>query len=264
MSHILTTLHGNRCGLDNENRLIAPAGYRIGNHGAQVDVASAQTVSFLDDFLGAVIDTNKWLVPKGSDAATVAFAATTGASGRIVATTGAGAGGTMAVNGVQLVSGLQYEANAGGLYMETKLQISAITNISMFVGFGNAVTLQAPAIGSGVADGVTTNAVDCVGFLFDTAMTTKNLWLIGSANNVDATFQNSKIAPVAATDITLRVQVDKSGAATFFINGAPIGSLMSGAVTKTALLTPNVSVFTRTAASQTCNVDYVAVGCNRN
>lgn len=263
MSHILHSAYGNRAGYDSENRFVIPAGVRIGDHGAQMDIGSSKTVALLDDFTGPTIDTTQWTLVKGSDAATVNFANAAGVNGRTVGTCGAGAGATMAVNGVELCSALQWQAQAGGMAMEARLQISAITNIALFVGFTDKITLEMPANGSGVADGVTTNANDCVGFLFDTAMTTKNLWLIGSAANVDATKQNSAIAPVAATDITLRVEVTKTGVANFFINGKSIGTLMSGAVTKTVSLTPVVAAFTRSAASATVNVDYVYTAANR-
>lgn len=221
---------------------------------------TASQVSITDDFEGATLSSSWGHPTKGSDGATADFAILADVNGKIRGTTGAGAGGTMAVNGVMLYRSLGWKANQGGVAMEARVQLSAITNVSMYVGFTDQVsTLTAPITSAASADTITTNASNAVGFMFDTSMTTVKLWLVGVAADVDATAQNSTIAPVAATYITLRVELTSAGVATFFINNVAVGTAMTGAVTATTALTPCVSVFTRTAASATLDIDYITV-----
>jgi hypothetical protein len=99
--------------------------------------------------------------------------------------------------------------------------------------------------------------------MFDTAMATDNWWLVGVANNVDATPQDSGSAPVAGTYQTWRIEVATSGTAKFFLNGALVGSSMSGAVTASVLLTPVVAAFSLGAASRNIDTDFIDVSMAR-
>lgn len=221
------------------------------------------TVSTLfDDFLGKAIGAT-WGVVKGSDGSAVNFAFNAAVDGTVRATTGAGATTTMAVNGVQLDHALNWQANNGNLVFETRVKLAAITTAALFVGFTNQVgTLQMPVNGSGTANGLTFNAVDCVGFLFDTTMTTANWWCTGQANSVPATAVNSGSAPVAATYDKLRVEVDASGNAKFFLNGSLVGTVLL-AVTGNVPLTPVIAGFRRAASSTTVDADFILCQQNR-
>lgn len=264
MSRILTSMHGRRAGLDHKNRFIAPQGIRVGENGAQTDVASGQTVAIIDDFTDVVLNTNEWSVNKGGDAACVNFANAAGPSGIAVATCGANVGANMATNGVQINGALAWQAASGSLVCEARVKLSAVLNNHLFVGFTNQVAaLQAPAIASGVGNGVTFNAADCVGILYDTATLVDNLYLVGQANSVPATVQDSKQTLVANAYATLRTEVEKDGSAKFFINGLPVGQLMAGAVRTTVNLAPVVAGFTRSAATATVTVDYLNVSSLR-
>jgi hypothetical protein len=226
----------------------------------RLKAATNSMVRLYDDFEGDVIADQWGNATKGSDGATADFAILADVNGKVRGTTGAGAGGTMAANGIQIHRALNWKANQGGLSFEARIQTSAITNISYFVGFTDQIAaLEAPITSAASANTITTNATDAVGFMFDTSMTTANIWLVGVANDVDATAQNSAIAPVAATYITLRVEVTSAGVASFFINNVAVGTAMAGAVTATVALTPVVAVFTRTAASATMDIDYISV-----
>ena len=268
MSRILTSVHGNRLGLDEKNRVIAPNGLRLGSHGNQFDDPSPQCVVLLDDFVGK-LQSDVWTLLKGSDGGCVNFAAAAGPNGIITGTTGAAAGGTGALNGVAITGALQFQAQAGSLEFQTSFYLSAITNISVFAGLTNQVSAITPAVvAAGGGNGFTFNANDCVGFLYDTSMTTKDWWCVGQAGGTPATGQDSKVAPVAATvpligRNTLRVSVDNTGIARFFINGIPVGQTMAGAVTKTVNLAPVLNVFTRTAASATVTCDYIHCSSTR-
>lgn len=212
-------------------------------------------VTMYDDFLGKAIGAT-WDVQKGSDGSAANFAFNAATSGTVRATTGAGAGGTMAVNGVQLDHALNWVASQGNLVFEAKVKISAITNISVYVGFTDQLAaLEAPVTLSGTT--FTTNATDAVGFLFDTNATTATIRCVGVANDVDATMQNTGLAYVAATYKTFRIEISSAGVATFYIDGVQVGTGMTGAVTTSIPLTPVVSGFATAAASRTIDVDYI-------
>lgn len=218
-------------------------------------------VTLFDDFTGKTMST-VWDVQKGSDGGCADFAISAATSGMLRATTGAGAGASMAVNGVQLSSALNWKANQGNLVFEAKVKISAITNVSIFVGFTDQVAaLESPATLSTTT--FTTNATDAIGFLFDTAATTDTIRCVGVANDVDATHTDTSLAYVAATYKTFRIEVSALGVATFYIDGAPVNAGLTGAVTPTVALTPVIAGFTRAAGSITIDADYVFVQQDR-
>lgn len=263
MSEIQTSLHGRLLGLDTQGRLVAPAGIVSGSHGSQIAAPSPSRVSFFDDFLGDVI-TDQWNLVEGTDSATSDAAILAGGIGGVLRITTGDAGTGLAADMPQLTQALQWQASNGDLVFEARIKLSAITTCYAFLGFTDVVTLEAPIISAASADTFTTNATDAVGFMFDTRMTTDNWWLTGVANDVDATMQNSGFAPVADTYEVLRVEVNASGAATFFRNGKQVGSTMAGAVTPGADLTPTIAVGkTSVAASMTADLDYVHVSMAR-
>lgn len=265
MSRFLTSIQGRRLSLGVNHELICPQFYVAGDEGSQVDLPSPNRVVLYDDFTGPVLEAAKWAVAHGSDGSCADFAYLAGVNGLIQATTGAGAGASQAANGVELISALQWQSQQGHLIFEAKVALSAITNVALFVGLTDNLSLEAAITGSGTADGITTNATDAVGFVFDTSMTTKNFWLTGVANDVDATAQDTGVAPVAATYNTFRIELDKAGTvAKFFLDGKSVGSLMAGALTKTVSLTPCVNAFARAAASRTVTVDYVHTAADRS
>jgi hypothetical protein len=252
------------------NELLVKRGSLVlGDTGAQFFVGPQRHVVQFDDFEGAAVAFSTtiidgWRSRKGSDAEAVDFTVTAGTSGRVIGTIG-DTTASMAVSGVQLDSGLSWKANQGDLVFETRLQISHITLISVFFGLTDQVgALEMPIQSAASANTLTTNATDAVGFMFDTSMTDDQIWLVGVANNVDATHQNSGVAPVAATDIVLRVELSAAGVATFYINGVAVGTAMTAAVTPTVALTPVLAGFNRdTGTPKTINADYVYVSANR-
>lgn len=216
-----------------------------------------------DDFLGDLIG-DEWGVRKGSDGQAVDFAINAQADGAIRATTGDDAAASMAANGVQLESALNWKAANGGLSMTARVRIEAITTCSLFVGLTDQVSaLEAPIISAASADTITTNATDAVGFMFDTSMSTDRIWLVGVADDVDATHVDSGVAPVAATYITLRVDVSAAGVATFYINGTLVGTV-EDAVTPSVALSPVITFFRRAATATYVDCDYILVRQNRS
>jgi hypothetical protein len=247
------TIKVKQVGINDDRVLVCDNGIVAGHH---------MVVSYFDDFLGDVI-ADQWGVDKGSDGSAANFALSASVNGMLRATCGAGAGASMAANGVQLHQALQWKANAGNLEMEARIKLSAITNIAVFVGFTDQIAaLEMPIHSAASANTITTNATDAVGFFFDTSMTDDKFWLAGVKADTAGTHVNSTIAPVANTWVRLKIEVDSSGNATGFINGVKVG-VVANAVTATVALTPVVAAFTRSAATATIDVDYIDINASR-
>lgn len=269
MSKLKTSIHGLMAGLDTDDKLMGTRGLVNGENGKARTVGGPLTSEMWDDFQGKTIDP-QWEVKTGSDGACVAFALVSAQSGTARGTMGAGAGATMAVNGVQLQGHLGWLPTQGGLAMEARVKVALITSVMVYIGFTDQVaSLAAPFTLSAAT--LTSNASNGFGFLFDTAATAATWKLVGVATDVDATFQepltsassSSTISPVAATYAVFRVECDTAGKARFYYNGQPVGSLMSGAVTPATLLAPVVCGFRRTATITQLDVDYIHVSQNR-
>jgi hypothetical protein len=256
-------LHGREVGLDSNRKLVAPKGFRSGNHGKQIDLPSVDRVAFFDDFLGDVI-ADQWNTVEGTDSATSDAAILAGGIGGVLRLTTGDAGTGLAADMVQINRALQWQASNGDLVMQTRLKLSAITTCYAFIGFTDVVTLEAPIESAASANTLTSNATDAVGFMFDTRMTDDKWWLVGVATNVDATHQNTTFAPVADDYATFRIEISATGVATFFYNGVQVGTTMTGAVTAATDLTSTIAVSkTSVAASMTMDIDYVHVAMNR-
>lgn len=262
MSRILTSLHGRLLGLDDTGRLVCPSGFVSGEHGSQIALPSPRTVARFDDFTGgsqafSTTIADGWRSRVGTTNA-VAFTVTEAVNGTAVGTIG-DTTASMAVSGVQIDAALDWKANQGELVFEARVKLSQITTITVFVGLTDQVgALEMPIQSAASADTLTTNATDAVGFMFDTSMSTDNWWLVGVANNTDATHQNTTYAPVADTYETLRVELTTAGVARFFRNGLQVGTAMTGAVTATVALTPVIAGFNRTTSgTPTITADYI-------
>lgn len=168
------------------------------------------------------------------------------------------AGTGFAADGTQAIGDTGYTLNTGTTIVEARVKLSAITNVQMFFGLTDQkVALEVPIESAASADTITTNATDAVGFMFDTSMATDNIWLVGVNNNTDETPQNSAIAFVADTYATLRMEINSSGDATFYINGTAVGSAMTTAAAVGVTLYPTLAASARSTASRTMTVDYL-------
>lgn len=261
------SLHGLHSGFRNSHtdrkRLMTDGGFAAGNVGNEVRYPGPNTVSLFDDFLGDVV-ADQWTFVEGTDSATSDAAVISGGIGGVLRLTTGDAGTGLAADTVQMTSYLQWQASNGGLCMEVRAKLSAITTCWCFIGFTDVATLEAPIESAASGNTLTSNASDAVGFMFDTRMTDDNWWLVGVAGDTDATAQDTGSAPVANTYATFRIEVDASGVATFFYNGSPVGTKMTGAVTPATDLTPTIAVSkTSVATSMTMDNDYIHVSMNR-
>jgi hypothetical protein len=230
-----------------------------------VSHAPGKVVRLFDDFLGDVI-ADQWAVVEGTDSTTSDAAVVSGIGGTLVLTTGDSATVTYAGNGIQVTQGAFYNWKAanGGLRLEARIKIDDISTAAFFVGFTDLGTFEAPIESAGSANTLTSNASDAVGFMFDTRMTDDNIWLVGVKGNTDATHQDSGIAPVADTYITLALEVDTAENAIFYINGNRVGTVMASAVTETVALTPTIAATSLVdTESRVVTVDYIDVEMHR-
>lgn len=269
MKRSMRSIYGRDVGTADDFRLMARKGLITGDWGSNFQFGDLGTVNGFDDFTDSSI-LSTWGVNKGTDGAAANFScpAAGGLSGIIVGTTGATTN-SMAGSGIEITQHLAYQAQtaAGGaagnpsnnLEFNARVQLSAITNVVLFVGWTNALatTLQMPIQGSGVGNGFTANAANAVGWLFDTAMTTADWWTIGSKASALTAGQDSGSGPTAATYDVLGVSIDQTGAATFWRNGNQVGLTIPNSVTGNVLLTPVIAAYSHAAASRNVQVDYI-------
>lgn len=242
---------------------IMTGGAMVGKHPHQIRLPGPKTVVMFDDFLGDVV-ADQWNFTEGTDSGTSDGAIVEAVNGTFVLTPGDSAG-TVAGDYAQLNSALQWKANAGGLALEAKIKLAAITSVSCFVGFTDTKALEQPIYSAGSVDTITTDATDAVGFMFDTAMTTGQWHLVGVKADVDASKMASGVAPVAGAETILRVEVDTDGSAEFYIDGNFVGTgRMANAVTPTVALTPHYGIRPKSAvAGKLMTIDYAYTAADR-
>lgn len=216
-------------------------------------------VSLFDDFLGDLIG-DEWNVALGNGGATAG--AIVAAKGGIVRLTSDDSAGTVAADAAELTGELNWYAENGELEMEARVKIDAITTVGFFVGFTDTKSLEAAFVASGSGNGITSNATDGFGFMFDTGMTDDNIWLVGVKNNTDVTHEDSGVAPVAATYIKLGLKCNASGTVEFYINDVLI-STIANCVTPSVALCPSILVVPKTTAVRILDVDYVHLSMAR-
>lgn len=226
------------------------------------DIDRYQT--YEDDFLGDVL-ADQWNGRAGTDGACVApiiGGSVLGGYVRLVG--GAGAGADMATNGSQLDAGvLNWRTDNISFEMQFRIKLDTITSVAWFVGMTDQISALEMPFTLGPGDALTSNASDAVGVLFDTAADTDNWWLVGVANDVDATKQNSALAPTANVYETWRIQVTAAGVARFWRNKTLIGTSMTAAVRGTVLLTPVIAGFSRTAVVRRIDCDVIRMRSQR-
>lgn len=271
MSRILTSLHGRKLGLDNDGRLIAPVGVRIGEHGNQFSLTSPNRCALFDDFLGDVV-ADEWNQVDGTDTDATGGVVAGAVNGVYRLTTGDNDANNVHLTDLTLLNSyLNWQVRDGKpLEFQARVKISRITKAYLFVGFTDSVASEVPINGTNGADTIVTTATDAVGFMFDTGMTTAGLRLVGVANDTDASIQNlgSSYSPVADTYVDYRIELEYVSAsaakASFFINGLQVGTVMTGALTPGIGLTPVVGASALDDASAfTCDIDYIYVSQKR-
>lgn len=144
--------------------------------------------------------------------------------------------------------------------VEMKFRIDVITNVAIYAGFNDAVSEASGLLPFGLVTATLTDtATDAAGFLFDTRQTLSYFNVVQTNNGTDTFTQlASTYVPVAATDITIGVEIDTSGNAHYFWNGEEV-SYIASAVRTTIPLIPFFGIKNNTAAAHVATLRYVRI-----
>lgn len=223
------------------------------------DMGIPAYVRLFDDFLGDVL-ADQWTPTVGIDGQAVT-PTTTAANNGLVRLTSGDAGDTMANDGSQLASALNWVPANGGLYGAFRVKpVSGVATVCYNVGFTDTAALEMPITISGTT--LTTNASDAAVFVFDTAQTNDFWHAQGVKANTDTAITNTAVAPTADTYTLMEIYIDISGHATFYIDGV-LKASVANAVTPSVALTPVVAVTARTTSVRSIDVDYIEVAQKR-
>ena len=222
-----------------------------------------------DDFFGtwAIGDAgpaDTWLSTAGGGAATEVATTVANSLNGVVTMKSSTADGANSANSTNICGvNLGWKANQGGLMMEARLKIDAITAVALFVGFTDTIstTVELPIFLTTTA--IDSDATNACGVGFDTDGTTDQFFHGGVKADTDTTPAYSGSAPVADTYVVIRVEVSAAGAVQGFINGKAIGLPVANAVTITTALTPTVVISNRAGAARIMSIDYIWVQQNR-
>lgn len=263
MSNIQRSIAGRLLGLSAMKRLICPAGYISGGPGKQRWHPGPDKCAHWEDFHGTTLP--YWLAfSEGTDASTSDGAVVSGTANGVYRLTAGDSAGTAAADQAQLAGNLlQWKAGSGGLVFGARIALGAITTATVFLGLTDTTALETPIESAASGNNLNTVATDAVGALFDTRMAADTWWLAGVKNDVDATPINTGIAPVAGAYAYWQIEVDASGNASFYRNGAFLG-LVAAAVTPTVALTPIICVRPEGAvAGRTVDIDLLHIAATR-
>lgn len=215
-------------------------------------------VAWLDDFLGDVL-ADQWTIAAGSDSP-AAGALTEAAQGVLALVTG-DSNVSLAADGIQATSFLNWKT-ANGLTFEARVKVSAITNLQLFVGMTDQrASLEMPATLATTT--YTTVFTDGFGFLFDTAATTDTIRAVGVADDVDATHVDTGLAYVADTYKVLKIVIDRSQTARFYIDGTLVATVADACRGTIALAPVICARAVGDTVSKTVSVDYISVSMPR-
>jgi hypothetical protein len=206
------------------------------------------------DFDEDTLNTDFWAHTGTSNGGTIAIVS--GANGILRLTTDTGADD----NVIEIESAAMYFAQQACKF-ECRYKIDNITTVGYFIGFADDKIATNDQIKVEVASGVVTargTTPDLVGFCFDTDATTDKLWCVASKADADgdvsATSTITALAPVNSVYEVIGVELDILGNATFYRNGAVVGSqalavtvgqalrLYAGMVGRTAAATRNLDI----------------------
>lgn len=221
----------------------------------------------IDDFLQQTLTEadEPWILNSGTDPQAIDPAIAAARSGVLLMTTGDD-DGTAAVDAVQIVAHIPVQAQWGGLVFEARLHINtAITNVSVNIGFTDITTLEEP-FSIGGSDVITDNADDAACFVYDTSADTDQWFMCATDGSTQDTGNAVlQVAPTADVYQVFKMTVSADGATiAFYIDGTLLGTL-SGA----AGVSPDVSLYATvvvcgdSTASKTVDVDYIKVGHTR-
>jgi hypothetical protein len=265
---MLKGVHRRHLGIGNDGQVIAPQGLETGGDGYPTIVYPApNSVAMFDDFTGktvtdtwttVVVDTGQTITPR----ATVNAAFTNGVLGlKSSATTT----DQTPIGGAQSVASvLNWKANQGGLRFSTRLKIATLAGNTVYAGFTDTGGNEMPAYDTG--GGILTPASDYFGFICSgEGGATQQAWrAVAGKATVDQS-ATTGVTPVANTYTTLECEVTQDGnTATFWIDGRPVASIPSAAVTPTVGLAAGIYRANTDAAENFVDVDWINISAHRD
>lgn len=223
-------------------------------------------VEIFDDFTDATFDeTNNWISFEGS-AATAAVVVANVPEGQITMTSGAVGGANDGIV-LSLIHGDQGAlVSLGTTTFETRVSLDQLTGTNWCFGFSDEIAeasernLYLVTAGT-ISDGGKTVA-NAVCFAFDSDATAATMWQFCSENAGTIAGSAAEAAhtagPTADTYAVLRIVVESTGNAKFYIDGTLVKSVAT-AVATTAVLVPFIGGNTSVGAeaATVCSVDYV-------
>ena len=223
--------------------------------------ATETDFEIFDDFLYATFDeTDNWISFEGS--AATAAVVVTAPEGKINLVNGAtpGADDGVSLSLILLTKGSL--VSLGKTVFECRVSSSVITGCNMTFGLsdklaeGNEHGLYTIS-GTTISDGGLTLA-NAAGFVFDKDATASTVWHTVTENATSiASLTSASAGPTVNTYQILRIEIDATGDARFYIDGV-LEKTVATAVATSALLVPFVSVDEAgTQAANTLSIDYI-------
>jgi hypothetical protein len=145
--------------------------------------------------------------------------------------------------------------------VEHRFKLDVVTTVAIFAGFSDAVSEASGLLPHAISTATqTATATDSAGFLFDTLQTLDYFNVVSSKAGPTKAFTQlaSTYVPVAATNLTLRTEIDSSGNASYFWNGVQVG-YKALAVTAATPLIPFFGIRNNSAAAHVATLRYVRV-----
>ena len=208
-------------------------------------IDSREKFQVFDDFLGAAIDSNKWLTFLGSDGDATSGVVTapegqyelgSGDAG------GANDGATLSL--ILLAKGAL--VSLGGAVMEARVSLDTLAGAVVNIGFSDVLAESnehSPhkIVADTISDaGLTVTNTAC--FVWGTEATAATKWHHVTENaGTIAPISVSDNGPVVDTYAILRIEIDADGTARFYVDGA-LDKTISSAVATTALLIPFIGI----------------------
>jgi hypothetical protein len=192
---------------------------------------------FSDKFMVDTLSTDAWAVAVPGTSDTIAISEVAG--GELLITTGTADNDSCMISTPIIYSGSNYSA------IEARILVTDVTGCGFFFGFTDAKSESNNSIAIHyVGDTLTTVATDAVGFVVDADHATSSIMLAAVKNNADQTPIDTGTDWADGEVRTLRVEVDSSGNAAFWIDGVAAGALAT-CVTAATKLCGSIQAITR-------------------
>lgn len=193
-----------------------------------------------DQFMGDTLNTNIWAnSTPGAGGSSIAISEVAG--GECLITTS-----TVDDDSCMIASPIIYNGSKNAIG-EARITIDDVSGTALFVGFSDAKSEANQSIAIHYpSDTLTTVATDAAGFVIDADHATSSIMCAGVIADVDKTAVDTGVDWADGETRDLRVELDTSGNAIFYINGAPVARIAS-CVTAATLLCFTVQAATRAA-----------------